>query len=159
VKTYSTGEVARICKSRFKNAREVAKLVDSDDLEGKMVDSKYCRRRTRRIPLRVLLKFMVEQNISFDGFDDGDIEAQKAVLCHRISELEAMIEKARRRSGVFFGFKGLPGALLDVVHNLDPLNNLRGVSEDRRRAWIFKELVEVMERHIYLRGRIATSKK
>lgn len=156
MKTYTTGQVAKICG--FKNARVVARMFDRGEMDGHLVESKFQRRSHRRIPLKNLFEFMREHKLSLDGFD-GDICAQKYILCQQTSEFKKMIEKARKRSGVLAGFKGLPNALLDVARNLDPLDNLSGVSEDRQRAVIFKKLIEVMERHIILRGRIATSKK
>lgn len=156
MKSYATGQVAKICG--FKSARIVAKMFDRDEIEGELVPSKYRRNSTRRIPLKALVEFMKRRRIPFDGFD-GDIDAQKWILCQQTAEFKKMTEKAKKRSGVLFGFKGLPNALLDIVHNLDPLDNLHGVSEDRQRAAIFKKLIEVMELHVKLRGRIATSKK
>ena len=156
MKTYTTGQVAQICK--FKNARVVARIFDKGEMDGHLVESKFQRRSHRRVPLKNLFEFMRKHKISLDGFN-GDINAQKWILCQQTSEFKKMIEKARKHSGVLSGFKGLPNAILDVVRNLDPLDNLSGASEDRQRAVIFKKLIEVMERHIILRGRIATSKK
>jgi hypothetical protein len=152
MKTYSTGEVAKICG--LKNARYVARLFDYGKIEGDIVPSRYHRRSTRRIPLKALIEFMKEKGIPLEKLDE-DIDAQKWILCQQTSELKRMIEKARKRSGVLFGFKGLPTALLDVVSNLDPLSSLQGVSEDKKRVIVFRTLVKVMERHIKLRGAIA----
>ena len=97
---------------------------------------------------------MKEKGIPLEKLD-GDICAQKWILSQQTLELKKMIEKARKRSGVLSGFKGLSTALLDVIRNLDPLSSLQGVSEDKKRVIIFQALVEVMERHIKLRGAIA----
>ena len=156
MKTYTTGQVAKICG--FKSSRVVARLIDSGQIDGYLKPVTWQRHTQRVVSLKSLLEFIKEHKISFDGFT-GDIDAQKWILCHQTAEFKKIVEKARKRSGVLFGFKSLPSALLDVVHNLDPLDNLQGISEDRQRVVIFKKLIEVMEGHIILRGRIATSKK
>lgn len=157
MKVYTTGQVAKICR-RLKNARVVAKLIDSGKIDGHSKPITWQRCTYRIVPLKSLIEFMQRSGIPFDRLD-GDIAAQKWILCHKTAEFKKMIEKARKRSGVLSGFKGLSDALLDVMKNLDPLDNLSGVSEDRRRAQIFEKLVEAMKCHIRLRGLIATSKK
>ena len=72
MKSYTTGEVAKICG--FKNARVVAKLCDEDKMDCFMKESTYCRRTTRRIPQKALFSFMKKNNISFDDFPIEEIE-------------------------------------------------------------------------------------
>jgi hypothetical protein len=157
VKTYSTGEVAKICK--FKNARIVAKLFDDGEIKGDLVHSKYHRQTTRRVSLRELCEFMKAREIPFNGFD-GDVCAQKWILDHLTLELREMLHYSKKRSGVFNrGNNGLANGLLHLIDNLDPLDKLTGTSEDRQRLVILKKLIEVMARHIELRGTIASAKK
>jgi len=153
MKTYSTGEVAKICG--LKSARVVARMFDRDQIGGELVQSRYQRQTTRRIPLRSLMEFMIEHDIPYDDF----VDAQKWILCQTTQEFKKMLEKARKRSGVLSGFGGLVNGMLDVVRNLDPLTNLSGLSEDRRRIAIFEKMVEVMKQHVRVRCKIAKSKK
>lgn len=155
MKGYTTGQVAKICG--FKSHRKVASLIDREELRGEMVDSKLGRKRTRVVWLCDLIEFMKRHKIGFDGFD-GDVHAQKFILNQRIAELKRIISQAGERGGVFFGFKGLPNALLDVIRVMDPLDNLSGASEDRKRAAIFRRIADTMACHIRVRGRVVRSK-
>lgn len=157
MKTYSTGEVAKICK--FKNSRVVAKLFNDGKIKGRLVQSRYNRQSTRRISLEELFEFMKENEIPFDGLNH-DICAQKWILGQMTTELREMLNCSKRRSGVFHrGNNGLANGLLHLIDNLDPLDQLSGTSEDRQRLVILKKLTEVMARHIELRGAIASAKK
>ena len=155
MKTFTTGQVAKICG--LKNSRIAAKLIDNGELDGHLKPVTWERRTYRIVSLKSLLDFMQRRNIPLDGLAQ-EIDVQKLILSQQTAEFKKMIERSRKHSGVLSGFKGLSDALLEVVRNLDPLDNLNGVSEDRRRVVIFKKLIEVMESHINLRGRIATSK-
>jgi len=156
MKTFTTGQVAKICG--FKSARVVARMFDRGKIGGHLVQSRLQRRSCRRIPLNKLLEFMRINKISLDGFD-GDIKTQQVILYHQTFELKKAIVQAKKRSGVFSGFKGLPDALLHVIDNLGLIDSLSGASEDRQRVLLFRNLVDLMEFHIALRCRIVTSKK
>ena len=136
----------------------VARFCDNGELESISVDSRYRRKSTRKVTLKALIEFMRNRNISFEGFGT-DIEAQKVILGQLTGEFKNLIAKTKKQSGVLANFKGLPNNLLYVVHNLDPLESLQGVSEDKRRVMIFQRLIEVMEHHIRVRGLIAKAKK
>lgn len=166
--TYTTGEVARICG--FKNSkgeadsRKVARLIDSDKLPGKMVDSSLKRKRTRVVRLTDLFDFMIANGIPLSGFDgefdrlNGDACPKKFILKHRKAELRALIEREGKQGGVFCGFKGLSSSLIEVLSAMEPLDNLSGASEDRKRMLILEELIQVMTCHRKLQNRIVRVK-
>ena len=154
MKTYTTGQVAKICGL---SRRVVVRLFDQGHINGYQVASRYQRRTDRLIPAKNLVSFMKERNISMDKLDD-DNSAQRIILDHQITELRNLLAKSKKRSGVFFGFKGLVDSLLDVIGNLEPLDSTFGISEDKKRAIILRETAEVIEKHIKLRYRIAVSK-
>lgn len=161
MKAYTTGEAAKILGYKKKDGswddRRVARLIDSDQLQGYLKPITWQRRTHRLVSLKSLIEYMRQYKIPFDGFAD-DIDAQRWILCHQTTEIKKMIEKAGRRSGVLSGLKGLAGNLLEVVHNLDPLDNLQGASEDRLRAEIFGKLAEVINRNVGVRSLIARPK-
>lgn len=88
-----------------------------------------------------------------------DIDTQRSILDRRKARLRALIKKEGRRGGVLFDFKRLAEALLEVLQDMEPLDNLRTASEDRRRSEIFDEIVRVMCIHMRLQGRIVRSKR
>ncbi|MDO8741174.1 MAG: helix-turn-helix domain-containing protein, partial [Candidatus Woesearchaeota archaeon] len=154
MKTYTTGKAAKICGLSIKTIR---RLFDQDQINGHQVQSSCQRRTDRRIPVDSLIKFMRQHNISMDNLVDDNI-AQREILYHQMADLRALLVKSKKRSGVFFGFKGLADSLLEVVNNLDPLDNTFGISEDKKRAVILKRMAEIIEKHIKLRHIIAVSK-
>jgi len=74
----TTGEVAKICNVA---ARTVSKWFDSGKIEGYRIPGS----RDRRIPVQVLIQFMQEHGIPFDGMMSGHtrvlvVDADKDVL-------------------------------------------------------------------------------
>lgn len=88
-----------------------------------------------------------------------DIATQKAALKRRKERLRTWIEREGGAGGVLFAFKGLSQALLAVLADIEPLNDLRTASEDRRRSEILDETVRVMNLHMRLQCLIVRSKK
>jgi hypothetical protein len=88
-----------------------------------------------------------------------DIGAQILTLRRRKAELKALIREEGKQGGVFYGFKRLAPALLEVLEDMEPLDNLRTASEDRKRRDIFDDIVRVMDRHIRLQNRIVIRSK
>jgi len=88
-----------------------------------------------------------------------DIHAQILILECQKTELKALIRREGKPGGVFYGFKRLSPALLEVLQDMEPLDNLRTASEDRRRSEIFDRIVRIMERHMRLQNRVVKSKK
>lgn len=88
-----------------------------------------------------------------------DVDAQKSDLKYRKERLRDLIIEEGKPHGVFCGFKGLSSALLAVLQDIEPLDNLRTASEDRKRCEIFDEIVRVMSCHMRLQNRIVRSKK
>jgi len=164
MKRLTTGKVAEYCG--FKNSkgeadsRKVARMIDNNELPGEIVDSSLGRKRTRVVRLSDLFEFMIANGIPLSGFDgefdklNGDACAHRFILKHRKAELRALIEQEGKRGGVFCGFKGLSSALAEVLRSMEPLDNLSGASEDRKRMLILEELTRVMTCHRKLQNRI-----
>ena len=160
VKSYTTGQVAKICggKTRGFTSRKVAKLFDKGEINGHIKDSKYHRRSHRRIPPRDLVDFMIRKGIPFDGLD-GDVAVQKAILCRRAEELKEAIAKAKKRGDIFLRIDQSADVLLEIarIEALGSLEDLRGIARNNCWAKVFRKVAELIEQHT--RVCIANSKK
>lgn len=143
MKTYTTGQVAKICGL---TSRKVAKLVDDGKINGHLKESKYRRRSYRRIPLRDLIEFMLKRGISFDKLDN-DAPAQKMILCHKVAELRDSITKAKKRGDIFLKACQSTDIFMDIFTQLGSLEDVRGIARNNSWAKVFRRMAEAIEQH------------
>lgn len=153
MKTYTTGEVAKICGL---TSRKVAKLIDIGYLDGHIKESRYQRRSHRRVSVRDLIEFMLKHGIAFDELDD-DAAAQKTILCRKVSELKDSIAKARKRGDIFLKVHRSSDILMDIFEQLGSLEDVRGITRNNSWAKVFEAMAALIKQHTKVC--IANSKK
>ena len=153
MKTYTTGQVAKICGL---TPRRVAKLIDEKKLNGHLKESKFQRRSHRRVSVRDLIEFMLKHGIAFDKLG-SDAAAQKMILCHRVAELKDFIAKARKRGDIFLKVNQSSDILTGIFEQLGSLEDVHGITRNNSWAKVFRKMAEVIEQHTMVC--IANSKK
>jgi len=88
-----------------------------------------------------------------------NIDARIETLDRRKEKLKTLIAEEGKPGGVFHRFKRLSPALLEVLADIEPLDDLMTASEDRLRTGILDELVRVMEQHMRLQNCIVRSQR
>jgi len=144
MKTYTTGQVAKICGITSAKAR---KLLDGDGVEVEFIESKYQRRSTRRIHLKNLIRLMIEHGFSFDGFDADDADAQKAILCHYFVKLRKKITGAKKRGDIFIKIGLSSDVLEELLKHLGSFDNMRGTVRNHLWAGAFRAMADILEQH------------
>jgi len=145
MKTYTTGQVAKICKMK---GRKIAELFDRGEINGHIQESKLKRRSHRRISVRSLIDFMEREKIPFDELAN-DSAAQKAILCRKIAELKAFIARAKKLGNILKKI-GLPSdTLLEIVdiEALGSFENVRGTARNNAWAKVLRKMAEIIEQH------------
>jgi len=153
VKTYTTGQVAKICGLK---GRKVAELFDNGEINGHMHESKFKRRSHRRISLKSLVEFMIKNGISFDALGK-DQSAQKMILCHMAAELRESIVKAKKRGDIFLKIGQDSDKFAEIIGTLGTLENVYGVARNISWAKVLRRMAEAIEQHTKMC--IANSKK
>jgi len=143
VKTYTTGQVAKICGL---TPRRVAKLIDEKKLNGHLKESKFQRRSHRRVSVRDLIEFMLKHGIAFDKLDN-DAAAQKVILCHRAEELKEAIAKAKKRGDIFLKAHQSSDIFMEIFEQLGSLEDAFGTARNNSWAKVFRKMAEVIEQH------------
>lgn len=155
MKTYTTGQVAKICGLK---GRKIAELFDRGEINGHMQESKLKRRSHRRISVKSLIDFMERERIPFDELAN-DSAAQKAILCRKVAELKTFIARAKKLGDILKKIGQSPATLLEIVdiEALGSLENVRGIARNNAWAKVLRKMAEVIEQHT--RVCIANSKK
>ena len=143
---YTTGEVAKILG--IKDSRRVARMIDEGTLKGRSINGKHgnSSRSYRVVSQQSLMRYIEEH---------GGMKARKWLLTEKTEEFEKVLE---HKSEILAGFGGLIASIKRVVKNLDPVDEMTGASADRSRIEVFRQLIELMDRHVRLRVLIAKHK-
>jgi hypothetical protein len=155
MKTYTTGQVAKICKMK---GRKIAELFDRGEINGHVQESKLKRRSHRRISVRSLIDFMEREKIPFDELEN-DPAAQKVILCRKLAELRAFIARAKKLGDILKKIGQSPNTLLKIVdiEALGSFENVHGIARNNAWAKVLRKMAEVIEQHT--RVCISNSKK
>lgn len=148
---YTTGEVAEILGikgSRQAARRQVAQLIDTGTLKGRHINGRdgSASRSYRVVSHSCLAKYIEEH---------GGIRARKWLLARKTERFVELVKEETLLSGVLRDLRPLAGGILMMVKNLDPLDEMTGVSEDKKRIEVLRQLIDLMDRHVKLRGLIA----
>ncbi|KKP92715.1 MAG: Response regulator receiver protein [Parcubacteria group bacterium GW2011_GWA1_36_12] len=143
MKTYTTGQVAKICGL---TPRKVANLFDNGKINGHLKESKFQRRSHRRIPVKDLIEFMLKHDISFEKLEDDPV-AQKVILCHKSAELKELIARAKKFGDLFLKIKQSSDEIIEIIGVLGSLEDVRGIARNNSWAKVFRKMADVIEQH------------